>query len=155
MLLLNGVVYTTWASHCDLRSYTGWIIGFDASTLTQTSVLNVTPNGNEGGIWMSGGGPAADAQGNTYLLDGNGTFDTTMDANGFPSLGDFGNAFLKLSTRSGALAVADYFATVEQEEENDTDDDLGSGGTLVLPDLTDASGKVWHLAVGAGKDSSL
>jgi len=69
-----------------------------------------------------------------------------MDANGFPSLGDFGNAFLKLSTRSGALAVADYFATVEQEEENDTDDDLGSGGTLVLPDLTDASGRsgIWR-----------
>jgi hypothetical protein len=62
---------------------------------------------------------------------------------------------LKLSTRSGALAVADYFETVDQEEENDTDDDLGSGGTLVLPDLTDASGKVWHLAVGAGKDSNL
>jgi hypothetical protein len=155
LLLLNGVVYTTWASHCDLRPYTGWIIGFDASTLTQTSVLNVTPNGNEGGIWMSGGGPAADAQGNIYLLDGNGTFDTTMDANGFPSLGDFGNAFLQLSTRSGALAVADYFETVDQEEENNTDDDLGSGGTLVLPDLTDASGKVWHLAVGAGKDSNL
>jgi hypothetical protein len=155
LLLLNGVVYTTWASHCDQRPYTGWIIGYDASTLNQTSVLNVTPNGNEGAIWMSGGGPAADSQGNIYLLDGNGTFDATLDANGFPSQGDFGNAFLKLSTQSGALAVADYFETVDQEEENDTDDDLGSGGALVLPDLTDASGKVWHLAVGAGKDANL
>jgi hypothetical protein len=154
LLLLNGVVYTTWASHCDLRPYTGWIIGFDASTLNQTGVLNITPNGNEGGIWMSGGGPAADSQGNIYLLDGNGTFDTTLDANGFPSLGDFGNGFLKLSTQSGALAVADYFETVDQGE-NDTDQDLGSGGTVVLPDLTDASGKVWHLAVGAGKDANL
>jgi len=117
-------------------------------------VLNITPNGNEGGIWMSGGGPAADSQGNIYLLDGNGTFDTTLDANGFPSLGDFGNGFLKLSTQSGALAVADYFETVDQGE-NDTDQDLGSGGTVVLPDLTDASGKVWHLAVGAGKDANL
>ncbi|MGA2427172.1 MAG: pyrrolo-quinoline quinone [Candidatus Acidiferrum sp.] len=155
LLLLNGVVYTTWASHCDQRPYTGWIIGFDASTLNQTTVLNITPNGNEGGIWMSGGGPAADSQGNIYLLDGNGVFDTTLDANGFPSQGDFGNAFLKLSIQNGTLSVADYFEMSEQEQENDTDKDLGSGGALVLPDQTDASGKVWHLAVGAGKDSNL
>jgi hypothetical protein len=155
LLLLNGVVYTTWASHCDLRPYTGWIIGYDANTLNQTSVLNVTPNGDDGGIWMSGSGPAADSQGNIYVLDGNGTFDTTLDANGFPSLGDFGNGFLKLSVKNGALAVSDYFEMANQQEENDADRDLGSGGTVVLPDQTDASGKVWHLAVGAGKDSTL
>ena len=155
LLLVNGVVYTTWASHCDQRPYTGWIIGFDAATLNQTSVLNITPNGNEGAIWMSGGGPAADNQGNIYLLDGNGTFDTALDANGFPSQGNFGNGFLKLSTQNGGLTVADYFEMSNQQEENDTDRDLGSGGTLLLPDQTDASGKVWHLAVGAGKDSNL
>jgi hypothetical protein len=155
LLLLNGVVYTTWASHCDQRPYTGWIIGFDAATLNQTAVLNVTPNGNEGGIWMSGSGPAADSQGNIYLLDGNGTFDETLDANGFPNQGDFGNGFLKLSTQGGSLTVADYFEMTVEQEENDNDRDLGSGGTLLLPDQTDASGKVWHLAVGAGKDSSL
>jgi outer membrane protein assembly factor BamB len=155
LLLLNGVVYTTWASHCDQRPYTGWIIGYDAATLNQSGVLNVTPNGNEGGIWMSGSGPAADNDGNIYLLDGNGTFDTTLDANGFPNQGDFGNGFLKLSVQGGALVVADYFEMGAQQEENGTDQDLGSGGTLVLPDQTDASGKVWHLAVGAGKDSNL
>ena len=155
LLLLNGVVYTTWASHCDQRPYTGWIIGYDASTLNQTGVLNVTPNGSYGGIWMSGSGPAADSQGNIYLLDGNGTFDTTLDANGFPSQGDFGNGFLKLSIQNGSLTVSDYFEMANQQEENDNDRDLGSGGTILLPDMTDASGKVWHLAVGAGKDSNL
>lgn len=155
LLLLNGVVYTTWASHCDQRPYTGWIIGFDAATLNQTSVLNITPNGNGGAIWMSGGGPAADNQGNIYVLEGNGTFDATLDANGFPSQGNFGNGFLKLSTQNGGLTVADYFEMSNQQEENDNDRDLGSGGTLLLPDQTDASGKVWHLAVGAGKDSNL
>jgi hypothetical protein len=155
LLLLNGAVYTTWASHCDQRPYTGWIIGFDASTLNQNTVLNVTPNGNEGAIWMSGGGPAADSEGNIYLLDGNGMFDDTLDANGFPTQGDFGNAFLKLSAQNGALAVADYFEMANQAQENANDMDLGSGGALVLPDQTDASGKVWHLAVGAGKDGNL
>ena len=31
LLLMNGVVYTGWASHCDIRPYTGWIIAYDAS----------------------------------------------------------------------------------------------------------------------------
>ena len=155
LLLLNGVVYTTWASHCDQRPYTGWIIGYDASTLNQAAVLNVTPNGNYGAIWMSGGGPAADSQGNIFLLDGNGTFDSTLDANGFPSQGNFGNGFLKLSTENGTLKVADYFEMTDQEQQNNEDKDLGSGGTVVLPDQTDSSGKVRHLAIGAGKASIL
>ena len=58
LLLLNGVIYTAWASHCDIRPYTGWIMGYSESTLAQTSVLNVTPNGNEGAIWMAGAGLA-------------------------------------------------------------------------------------------------
>jgi len=155
LLLLNGVVYTGWTSHCDIRPYTGWIMGFDQSTLAQVSVLNVTPNGNEGSVWMSGAGLAADTSGNIFVLDANGTFDTTLDANGFPSQGDFGNAFLKISTANSGLAVADYFEMFNQGAENGSDEDLGSGGALVLPDLTDGLGHTRHLAVGAGKDSNI
>ena len=108
LLLLNGVVYTGWTSHCDFEPYTGWIIAYSAATLAQTSVLNVTPNGSDGSVWMSGAGMAADNSGNIYFLDANGDFDTTLNAAGFPANGDFGNAFMKLST-SGGLAVADYF----------------------------------------------
>jgi hypothetical protein len=154
LLLLNGVIYTGWASHCDIRPYTGWIIGYSESTLAQTSVLNVTPNGNEGAIWMAGAGLAADTSGNIYFLDANGEFDTTLNASGFPANGDYGNAFMKLSTLGG-LAVADYFEMDNGVEESNEDADLGSGGTIVLPDLTDGSGNTWHLAVGAGKDSNL
>jgi len=68
LLLLNGVVYTTWTSHCDIRPYTGWIISYDQNTLAQVSVLNTTPNGNSGAFWMSGAGPAADANANIYVL---------------------------------------------------------------------------------------
>jgi hypothetical protein len=153
LLLLNGGVYTSWASHCDFDPYTGWIIGYDAATLKQASVLNITPNGTEGAIWMSGAGLAADNSGNIYFLDGNGTFDTSLNANGFPSKGDYGNAFMKLSTAGGNLAVADYFDMYGTIQESRRDLDLGSGGTLVLPDLVDASGKTRHLAVGAGKDN--
>jgi hypothetical protein len=143
-----------WTSHCDANPYNGWIMAYDASTLAQASVLNVTPNGTEGGFWMAGAGPAADANGNVYVLDGNGTFDTTLNGNRFPNQGDFGNAFLKLSTSSG-LAVADYFATYDTVAQSNQDSDLGSGGTLVLPDLIDANGVTRHLAVGAGKDTRI
>ena len=154
LLLLNGVVYTAWASHCDYRPYTGWVMGYSESTLAQTSVLNVTPNGNEGAIWMSGAGLAADTSGNIYFLDANGDFDTDLNAGGFPSDGDYGNAFMKLST-SGGLAVADYFEMDNEASENGSDTDLGSGGAIVLPDLKNGSGNTVHLAVGAGKDSNL
>jgi len=88
LLLLNGQIITTWASHCDDKPYNGWIMSYNETTLEQTSVLDVTPQGSEGAIWQSGGGPAADGSGNIYLLDANGTFDTTLTAQGFPSKGD-------------------------------------------------------------------
>ncbi len=152
LLLLNGVVYVSFASHCDQDPYHGWIMGYDQNTLQQVSVFNITPNGSEGGIWMSGGGLAADQSGNIHLMDGNGTFDTTLDANGFPTNQDFGNAFVKLSTAGGSLKVVDYFNMSNQAAENCCDLELGSGGPLVLPDLKDSSGTVHHLAMGAGKD---
>lgn len=155
LLLSNGVIYTSWGSHCDFRPYTGWVIGYDEHTLAQVAVLNVTPNGSEGSLWMSGAGPAADSNGNIYALDANGTFEATLNPQGFPVQGDFGNAFLKIATTNRQLTVADYFETSNQAAENSSDEDLGSGGALVLPDLADSSGQTRHLAVGAGKDANL
>jgi hypothetical protein len=154
LLMVNGRLILSWTSHCDADPYTGWIMAYDPATLAQTSVLNVTPNGSRGAVWMAGAGPAADAAGNVYLLDGNGTFDTTLDAGGFPSHRNFGNAFLKIST-AGALAVADYFATTNTVTQSNGDIDLGSGGVLLLPDMPDGTGRVRHLGVGAGKDAHI
>ena len=154
LLEVGGKIYLAFTSHCDNRPYTGWVMAYDALTLKQTSVLNLTPNGNSGAIWMSGAGMAADSLGNIYLLMANGTFDTTLDSNGMPINGDYGNAFVKLST-SPQLAVADYFAMYDADQESDDDLDLGSGGALLLPDLFDNDGQVHHLAVGAGKDGNI
>ncbi len=155
LLLANGVIYLGWASHCDITPYSGWVMGYSESSLQQVSVFDFTPNGTEGSVWMSGAGLAADGGGSVYFLAANGTFDTTLDAGGFPVNGDYGNAFLKLSTNGGTLSVADYFTMSGTVAESNSDQDLGSGGALVLPDLADASGKVRHLAVGAGKDAKI
>jgi hypothetical protein len=155
LLLLNGVIYTSWASHCDINPYTGWIMGYNQTTLAQTSVLNLTPNGFEGSIWQSGGGLAADAQGNIYALIANGTFDTTLDANGFPNKEDYGNGFVKVSTMGGNLKVADYFNMSNTVNESGRDADLGSGGAMVLPDLNYGTTSTLNLAVGAGKDGNV
>jgi hypothetical protein len=157
LLLSQGTIYTSFTSHCDIAPYSGWVIAYSESNLAQTAVFNAAPNSGGAGpsIWMSGGGPAADAAGNVYLLTANGAFETTLDANGFPNQSDYGNSFLKLASSGGTLTVADYFTMYNEVVESNLDQDLGSGGILLLPDLTDATNTTRHLAVGAGKDGNL
>jgi hypothetical protein len=153
LLLASGVLYLTWASHCDILPYNGWVMSYDAATLNQKQVLNITPNGVEGANWGSGAGPAADTNGNIYFLAANGTFDTTLDSNGFPSKKDFGNGMLRIST-TGALAVADYFEAFDTASQSATDTDFGSGGAMLLPDEVGSTAHP-HLIVGAGKDGNI
>lgn len=155
LLLLNGVVYTSWGSHCDIEPYAGWTIGYQGTTLAQTSVFNFAPNGSEAAPWNSGGAPGADAQGNIFYSLGNGSFETALNAQGFPAQGDFGNALVKLSVVNGALRASDYWTMYNSVSESGGDTDLGSGGIVLLPDQIDAQGKVRHLLAAAGKDSNL
>ncbi|MCU1295450.1 MAG: outer rane biosis protein BamB [Bryobacterales bacterium] len=156
LLLLNGIVYVGWGSHCDFRPYTGWLMGYDRLTLKQVSVFNLAPGGNAGALWNSGGGIAADSvTGRIFVAVSNGTFDTALDAQGFPMAGDFGNAFVKLNTANGRLIPEDYWTMSNTGSESDHDEDLGSGGVLLLPDLKNAAGQVVQLGTGAGKDGRL
>jgi hypothetical protein len=129
LLLLGGTVYIGWASHGDNGPYHGWMIGFNAQTLHPVAgaVYNDTPNGSEGGIWMSGAGLAADSSGNIYFSTGNGTFDANLGGI------DYGDSAVKLST-AGGLSVSDYFTPSNQAYLDQNDLDFGSGGVLLLPD---------------------
>jgi hypothetical protein len=160
LLLANGIVYTSWSSHCDGGSYTSWVIGYNESTLSQETVLNLVPNGAQGGIWGSGSGPQADAAGNVYVPIGNGTFsngatNSQLNGSGFPANGNYGNAYVKMSSSGGQLAVADYFTMSNSNAESGTDTDLGSGGGMLLPPLNDTNGHSRNLAVVAGKDGNI
>jgi hypothetical protein len=156
LLLANGTVYTSWTSHCDDAPYGGWIVSYAQSTLARNGVLNIAANSSAGpAIWMAGGGPAVDASGNLYLLSANGAFETTMDAKGFPTGQDFGNSFLKISNAGAGLGVLDYFTMSNEVAESNADQDLGSGGEMLLPDMMDSTNIVRHLMVGAGKDGNI
>jgi len=157
LLLINGTIYLAWASHCDVDPYQGWMMAYSESSLQQTAVLNITPNGSRGAIWMGNSAMAADSSGNIYFLVANGTFgdgsnNPPLNGSGFPSNANYGNAFMKVSTANNTLSVEDYFAMFDANSESNQDEDLGSGGAIVLPDLKDATGATHHLAVGAGKD---
>jgi hypothetical protein len=156
LLLLNGVVYTGWGSHCDFRPYTGWLIGYDRLTLKQVSVFNFAPNGSGAALWNAGGGLAADAStGRIFVAVANGSFDTTLDARGFPNRGDFGNAFVRLGTLNNQVIPEDYWTMSSTVTESAQDQDLGSGGVLLLPDLKNSAGETVQLGTAAGKDGRL
>lgn len=129
LVLANGVVYIGWSSHCDNGPYHGWVIGYDKSSLQQLAVFNDTPDGYNGGIWMSGQPPAADTNGNLYLSTGNGTVDLSGAVNR-------GESFLKLTRSGNALTVASWFTPYNWQTLENGDIDLGSGGMLLIPGTT-------------------
>jgi outer membrane protein assembly factor BamB len=74
LLLQNGQIFTASASHCDLFDYHGYLMSFDKATLASTGVYVTTADGEDGGFWAAGAGPAADSSGGIYFASGNGDF---------------------------------------------------------------------------------
>lgn len=138
LALANGQVIISWASHEDDQPYHGWVMAYNASTLAQTGIFCDTPNGGEGGIWMSGRAPIVDARGNLYLATGNSTDEKKTD---------FGESYLKFSTAAGGLALTDYFTASNAVSLNDADEDLASSGPFLIPKT--------HMFVGGGKQGVL
>jgi hypothetical protein len=146
LLLLNGTVYVAFASYNDKGPYHGWIVGYDTSSLQQTIAWNATPNGQKGGIWLSGAAPTADSAGNIFVIVGNGTFDANNGGS------DYGDSFLKLTPSGNSLSVSDYFTPFDQQNLAANDMDVGSAGFTLLPDQP---GPVAHLGVSAGKSGKI
>jgi hypothetical protein len=152
LALSNGGVIITWGSHCDNTTWPwhGWVMRYDydasTSTLSQTAVTTITPNGTLGGIWMSGNAPALDAEGNMFFSTGNGTFDAQANGSGTPNT-DFSMSFLNMNPSS--LAVQDFYTPSTYVTLNTADLDISAGGDLVLPDGLGPSG---HPNVLVGTD---
>jgi len=130
LILLNGIVFITWSSHCDWGPYHGWIMGYNAKTLQQQIVYNDTPDGSDGGIWESGGGLAADDAGNLYAAVGNGTVGVNNDPT---NLRNRGESAIKLSVSGNTLTVSSFFTPFNYADLDNNDLDFGSIGSLLIP----------------------
>lgn len=145
LLLQNGHVIISWASHCDMGPYQGWVMSYSASTLSQEAVYNTAPNGGFSGIWMSGGGVASDASANLYFSTGNGSWD---------GVNNFGDSTVKLGPPSGgSFPKSDYFTPFNQNSLSGADADVGSGGVLLLPTLS--TGSHPSLLIQGGKEGKI
>ena len=145
LTLTNGTVYITYASHCDWNPYHGWIFGYDAHSLQLKYLYNDTPNGEAGGMWESGQGPAADAQGNLYVVSGNGTvgndpFSVSINGtipgtvNSDPTnLLNRGESAMKLSPAGSGLQVNSFFTPYDYYNMDLNDLDYGVMGAFLIP----------------------
>ena len=159
MTLAGGILFVSFGSYGDSDPYHGWVLGYNPTNLVQLTNFTfcTTPNARiavfgtnaaEGALWMGGGGLCVDENTNVYFEVGNGSF--SAHTNG----GDYGDSFVKLSTASNLLTVADYFAPSNQMSMDVNDNDLGSGGPILLPDSVGSAARP-HLIVGAGKEGTI
>src|SRR6266446_7989658 len=151
LLESNGTIYTAWSGYDgDCGNYSAWVISFSADTLARTGAIDLVPSTAGAGIWLGGGGPAADAAGNVYFPTGNAFGGNTPGISN-----DYGDTFVKLGP-SVPLTVADYFAPSNAISNDNLDADFGSAAALLLPDnLMDSGGVARNLAVVAGKDGTM
>ena len=143
LLLMNGVVYLAFGSNYCNDSNHSWVLGYDATTLQQTSVFDTNPDHGLTSIWQSGGGLAADDQGFIYPLTSEGNFDVDVGGQGYT------HAVLKLS---GDLQLMDFFIPGAVAYLNDHDLDLSGGSPVILPDQ---DGPFPHVIVAAGKQGTI
>ncbi|HYM78980.1 MAG TPA: PQQ-binding-like beta-propeller repeat protein [Candidatus Dormibacteraeota bacterium] len=144
LLLLNGHVVIAFGQHCTNTAY-GWVVSYNKSTLAREAIFNTNPGTTNGSVWMGGDGVAADPTGNIFFSTGDGLYDASDE---------FGDSIIKLGQPSGgAFPFLDYFTPHDQGTLNSNDWDVGSGGVLVLPDLT--TGSHPHLLVQAGKEGTI
>jgi hypothetical protein len=142
LTLVNGVVYVMYASHSDAHPYHGWVLGYDANSLSPVVMWCATPNGQAGGIWMSGAGAAADSNGNLYFSTGNGDFD--------PSKQNYAQSWIKMS---GGGQILSSFTPYNWSALNGPDLDVaGAGPSLILPDQ---AGPNPHLLVSVDKNGTI
>ena len=81
----------------------GYCFAFDVASNTVSAMLAMTA-GEGAGVWMAGQGAAADAQGNLYVLTGNGDFDGASQ---------WGESFLKLQYTPAAGGKAAILRVVD------------------------------------------
>ncbi|MEA2207582.1 MAG: hypothetical protein QOF54_59, partial [Solirubrobacteraceae bacterium] len=151
LLLLNGVVYASFGSHCDRNSWQGWVFGVSTAAQVKARWVDV-PSGTGGGIWMAGSGLVSDGPGTILLSTGNGGSPTAPAAAGSPPA-TLGESVVRLNVQSdGTLKAVNFFAPYNSKELDEKDLDFASSGISALNDNYFGTLNFPHLAVAAGKE---
>ena len=122
----------------------GFLLSFDASTLTNLPLKYETTDdssgGRRGGIWQGAAGPAAgvdSSTGSVNIFFSTGDGDFNVDGSGGKNAA---NSFVKLTTTlaipGGSYSPTNYFTPSDQCYRYYKDLDYGSGGVMLLPDGT-------------------
>jgi len=127
LLVVNSIVVWACGNKTDSHPYHGWVMAykydFGAMKFNQVASLCITPNAPDGGggIWQGSQGLASDG---TYIYGaaGNGDFN--------PDKGDYGMCLLKMDL---TLKVVDYFVPANWKSYSQSDQDLGSCGSALIP----------------------
>ena len=152
LLLMDGVVYAGFASHCDVQPFVGYIMGFDAKTGKRTAMwASETGSSTAGaGIWHSGGGLVSDGPGRIIVATGNGV--SPAKGPGSPTPNNLAESVIRLQVQPDqTLKAVDFFSPVNNTNLDTDDTDLGSGAPMALPDGYGTAAHP-HLLVEAGKD---
>jgi hypothetical protein len=150
-LLVGGAVYAAFASHCDRRPYTGYVVRVNVSTKAYS--LWTDENGityNRAGIWQSGGGIVADPQGRIFVTSGNGV----SPAKASKPPGQLAESVIRLGVSGGKMSAQDFFSPANAPSLDAADTDFGAGGPAGLPFGT-SSGSGQQMLVQGGKDGRL
>ncbi len=154
LLLLNGIVYVAFGSLSDNGAWHGWVFSYNAATLHQINIYCTSPNGSGGGIWMGGSGLAAEVNdpakpyGRMFLVTGNGSYGASTP---YTNAMAYGMSVLDLDLTGGVMTVKDEFTPSNEAALNSKDGDQGSGGVVLLPNQTLASGQSIAPLVQMGK----
>ncbi|MFC4036634.1 choice-of-anchor D domain-containing protein [Streptomyces polygonati] len=152
LLLLDGVVYAGFASHCDYGPYVGYVAGFSTTTPAMTTLWSTESSSSTGmaGIWQSGGGLVSDGPGRILLATGNGV--SPPPGPGTAPPGNLAESVVRLQVNSnGSLSARDFFSPSNNSKLDQDDTDLGSGGPMALPAGFGTTAHP-HLLAQTGKD---
>ena len=141
----NGYVYIAYSSHGDVSPFHGWVFAYNASTMQQTGAICLSPNDSGASVWGSGAGLPIDTNTNKlFIVTSNGDRNTP-----FKSTSNYGESVVAFNIANGQLTPVDEWTTYNYKELNTPDNDLGSGGLLMLPDQ---QGAYTHEILTAGKE---
>jgi hypothetical protein len=150
LLLMEGVVYASFGSHCDYSNWKGWIFGVStAGKITARYTDDATETG--AGIWQSGAGLASDGPGTILFSTGNGGA-PSVPAPGTSPPANLGESVVRVRVQpDGSLKAVDFFAPFDAKSLDENDADFASGGVTGLPNEYFGTTSLPHLAVAVGK----